>query len=410
MGNDGNKSEEGRVKGLLVFFYDEIKKYYLKLIISLIALSFVFIFMFTSKSSDKSFIDRAIEIWTGGYYILIAFVACIFSYVYQFMTDVKISIGKLEGRFDAHANTIDGKVKQQLSESLNKARIVIQMSVEPLNTIHVEKIRDILNLLEENEQVNRIYAIDNTSPNLWWTNSMLGYLACQAKWFSRKKDNKKDNVKDNEVHRFFVMCEGEMQKVEGKKIIQIHHLMGFETYIILKEFYNELIYKYYKDLTDTGIYDLGEQIYNRELLIWNDSIANSVNLDHDCIYGYHSYWDIDLTQEDRNSMIKGIDVCDEDEPFKDDSLRIELLKEHPYETDCKGKSNKIVSHYMSILNILMDCRKRCENIEHVAHKVKDTSDVVHIPADTPIKIGTISDIIPKLRYRNLHLLIKGFLK
>ncbi|MBF0567497.1 MAG: hypothetical protein HQK95_01385 [Nitrospirae bacterium] len=342
----------------------------------LLSVSFIIILLKDKMSLSKAW-D---EVWSYGGILLVN--SIILSEIFNFLTDAKKIIGNMEARFDKHVETIDNKVKKQLNDTLDKAKIVIHMGIEPLNTLNIKTVRGILDLIPDS--VTQIYAIDNTHPNHWWTNSMLGYLACQAKWAAKKSANK--------IHRYFVLSKGEMRSVAGKKIVQIHHLMGFETYLILEDYYNEQVDKFYKMMADKRFIDTNEEIYNRELLVWNNSTTYSSTYDDELIYGYHSWWDVRTTQEDRMSMTTAKNIHGKD--IQLNKLMIELLKKHKFD-DNNNRSEEIVERYLTFINKLKVNIKPCVTAEAVEETVSRKSDIVHIPAAQTLEIDTISEIIDK---------------
>ncbi|MBF0554252.1 MAG: hypothetical protein HQK96_06775 [Nitrospirae bacterium] len=286
--------------------------------------------------------------------------------------DLKKLHGNIECNISEYTKIIDINMRNQLKDILGSSRIVFHVDIEPFDKVHINTIRAILGSMPEG--VTSIYAIDNSNPNQWWTNSMLGYLACQAKWSSKKTENR--------VHRFFVLSKGEMSSPVGRKLIQLHHLIGFDTYIILDTHYDNIL-NLYNDTID-------DKVLNREIFIWNNSTDNTSFLNREKIYGYHSYWNIMTPYNERNIKnakdIYGYLVNLESEPIK-----FELLKENIY----KNNSINIAKNYSSFITCLMKNTKTCRKKEDVVHVVSYRNDIIHIPIDIPIDIDTISGIIDK---------------
>ncbi|MEO5361037.1 MAG: hypothetical protein H7843_11420 [Nitrospirota bacterium] len=389
-----NVSKEIWYKRLYNYIYDKIIKEDMlanlrsKLIsiASILLISYIIILL-KEKMSFSVALD---ETWKNGGILFV--ISVIMTEVWNYVKDVKKVIGNLEGKFNEHAETIDNKVINQLNYILDKSRIVFHVDIEPFDYRHIKIVRDIMDRMQEKEAINSFYAIDHTSPNQWWTNSMLGYLACQARWTARNKDNK--------VHRIFVLTKGEMSSPIGKKIIQLHHLMGFETYIMLDIYYE----KYVDD------YDNKEKIdLKREFFTWNDSTTTNkieflINYTNKCnLYGYRSYWDIMSTNEERKNMVTATTITGRNIQLDNNTTKMELLKGYICKAPQNNKSNgnnyeeiiiKYVDFYLRFIKRLINDAAVCEQVDAV-EGIRCGSDIVHLPAESSIDIETISNIIDK---------------
>ncbi len=132
--------------------------------------------------------------------------------------------------------TIVGLMHQLRKESEERwrkyfkgAEVVIQLipKMKPLNKVAIEVAQGIFlrNSGITGDNASRLYAIDWNTPDYWLRNDMLGYLAAQAQWQTKGNGLR-------EVHRLFIW-----DRIDniGEKILGIHCLMGFHTYVALRK-------------------------------------------------------------------------------------------------------------------------------------------------------------------------------
>lgn len=198
-------------------------------------------------------------------------------------------------------NTNYTNIKEELRTSrehfnhlVGNADIVLKIDIEPLNDNHIKALQKILTGLPND--VNTIYAIDNSDPRQWWSESMLGYLAIQSSWVRR------NNVR--KVKRFFVFKNiFDVNSKSTQKLIFLHILNGLDTYIILQNDYEKLFNNFKPQDVNLNY---------KEFFIWNDiteqtnhsnaKITEINDLIDKPILGYQSFWDIDSFYSDRGDV------------------------------------------------------------------------------------------------------------
>jgi len=81
--------------------------------------------------------------------------------------------------------------------------------------------------------VEYIYAIDATPPKEWWSETLLGYLAILAHW--KAQDSPPFHYR--QLSRLFGWNPADLLSQLGVKLIVLHRLFGFETYVVVTENY-----------------------------------------------------------------------------------------------------------------------------------------------------------------------------
>ncbi len=98
-----------------------------------------------------------------------------------------------------------------------------------------EHIKDFLDILETcRGHADKLYAVDATSPEVWWENTMIGYLAMQANEYANGLKH---------VSRLFVWPPEDINKRDGRRLLLLHHFLGFSTYITTPAFFSTLLKK-----------------------------------------------------------------------------------------------------------------------------------------------------------------------
>jgi hypothetical protein len=129
---------------------------------------------------------------------------------------------------------------QQWQALRQDRELVIQPRIRPFDAHTLDRVGDIL-IPEARGAPNNegpttaLLAVDLGGPTGWWTNDMLGYLALQVNWATRGQGRT--------VRRVFVWEPSEYICLAGLKILSIHKLLGFETYLFPKPSYRRLIEK-----------------------------------------------------------------------------------------------------------------------------------------------------------------------
>ncbi len=119
--------------------------------------------------------------------------------------------------------------------------------IEDFHPDHIEYFHDLAENLRRDHNPRRIIATDSSLAHQWWENSMIGYLAIQARIGL-----------PNGVSRLFVWEPHEIGCDEGRKIIMLHRFLGFDTYVITKMAYEKFLEEYlakYAGLENIGTHD-----------------------------------------------------------------------------------------------------------------------------------------------------------
>ncbi len=217
--------------------------------------------------------------------------------VLSILVGLIIELINIEKRTRKNWDTHLSQDKQQIKEILGGSQIVLKIDIKPFIITHLNFVMDFTDKL--NSQGD-IYALDATEPWEWWSNSMLGYLAILSKWVSKY---------DKKIHRYFLVSPDDLLAEPKVKLIQLHYLFGFDTYVLLKNVYE----KFVKNSSKTLIKE------KREFLIWvkkeneNDNNAEPIPIEV-CdimlgndrkIYGYESFWNVDDSEIDKRNIKVG---------------------------------------------------------------------------------------------------------
>lgn len=190
------------------------------------------------------------------------------------------------------------KISDQVDGYLNKAKIVFETGIKDYDDNHLGALKKILNSLE-GKDVKDIYAIDNTEPIQWWSETMTGYMALLSNWKAKKSER--------QVHRIFVFTKNELLSPIVTKTLTLHSLMGLKTYIISKEKFDKVYTEFSKSFSEKT------RIEKKEVLIWEEPtthLANCViasNNKWSNITCYQSFWDMNMPKEKRSSSINDME-------------------------------------------------------------------------------------------------------
>jgi len=170
-------------------------------------------------------------------------------------------------------------------ETIQDKEIVLYPGMKTFNLPHVLALEQLL-CEGCNGPQNSLLALDATEPPEWWTNNMLGYLAIQARWVSRGVGRS--------LKRTFVWERSAIGSPAGKKLLLMHHMFGFETFICPD-------YVYFKDILKNS---KANDDQRREFLIWDDKGAVPVDVPTIGmgIFGYDSYWNTYHTRQQRDQV------------------------------------------------------------------------------------------------------------
>ncbi len=217
-------------------------------------------------------------------------------------------------------------ISKNVDSYLKKAKIVFESGINDFDSKHLLALRRILNSLNtidiKNTQTVKenisIYAIDNSDPRTWWSDTMTGYLALLSNWHSHNS-----GLKNGQVSRVFVCQSNELMSPIFAKTITLHSLMGFKTFVLSIEMY--------KILFETFTPSKGEKIINeKEVLLWTKRSETTkkekttitekpIEIDFvldklgepktwKSVKGYQSYWDVGSDYYKRNLDSSNVDT------------------------------------------------------------------------------------------------------
>jgi hypothetical protein len=108
----------------------------------------------------------------------------------------------------------------------------------------------------------------------------------QARWSMAKQGRS--------VMRFFVWPTSQFQCAAGMKIIQLHRLFGFETYIISQQCWDRIATR------------CKAKKLIHECFVWDDDSAVSCNVIEmsTTTFGYRSYWKLKDGEDERDRLIE----------------------------------------------------------------------------------------------------------
>lgn len=200
-------------------------------------------------------------------------------------------------------------IQNNVDKYLNKAKIIFESGINEFNDDHLLALHNVLKSLEEKTKAESVelFAIDNTDPRTWWSDTMTGYLALLAKWKSNDTTDYRRSI-----NRIFVCKKNELLSPVFVKTISLHSLMGFKTYVIDLDSYNKIYDEY---LVENNV-DSSQLKFNKELLLWAkmnsenkyepielsfqlDKLGKKKNWNH--VKCYQSFWKVG---EDYNRRIE----------------------------------------------------------------------------------------------------------
>ena len=301
------------------------------------------------------------------------------------------------------------EIKNDVDHYLQKAKIVFESGINEYDVNHLLALRRILNALDMHRDTSiNIYAIDNSEPRTWWSDTMTGYLALLANWKSIDTVNNRRSV-----FRIFVCQKNELLSPVFIKTISLHSLMGFKTYVITLDQYNKI----YSEFSNENKLDLN---INKEVLIWlkNDTNENgqqietpievSFNLDKlekpkiwNSVKCYQSFWGIGSDYNKRNDLINKTTIQDIPNYYKHliNSKNIDIWFEFvSKEKNNNNKSgnqqkleywNKLPLAYSSLIQKIISNMECCKD----SNEVKQIEMV--LPYGIEIKTSSCNECIKK---------------
>lgn len=268
----------------------------------------------------------------------------------------------------------ENKVKSSLTKALSKADIVLTFKIESFDPIHVKVMQDIIKGIEIKEKetgknVKAIYALDASPYQLWWSGSTLGYFAIQSKWVS--------NAEGKKVHRFFVLDETSLSVSQARKFLQLHILMGIETYIIFQNNYDDLCKEFRK------IDAIKNDIEKKEFLVWDEPetitvVENETGKNLGPLHGYQSLWFVD-TPDDERMITEFLDIGgNRTKKAVEWTVRFEFIP---------SKYKHKALNYLNFANFLIDQAKTCQDDNAVEDYKNGYLRILHLPLEFQDKRG-----------------------
>lgn len=354
----------------------------------------------------KNFATRWSAFWEA-YGVLLIVLPLILKLLYNYLKDFRKSF---DDKLDNDIVSINKKtddISSMVDKYLNKAKIVFESGINEFDDNHLLALHRILSdlnlkeetLSKEGKKVSlNIYAIDNSDPRTWWSDTMTGYLALLSNW--KSLDNKENR---RTVHRIFVCQKNELLSPVFVKTISLHSLMGFKTYVITHQMYRKLFDEICKTNSNFVFKD-------KEVLIWTQSqteggvitespIEISFKLDKlghskvwDYVKCYQSFWEIGSDYNERNDLIKK--TASKDKPnfyghtinTSDIDIWFEFIAKEKTDDkripDKKLKWEELPKSYIILIHELIKKMECC----------KDANEVKHINSELPfgIEIKTLS--------------------
>jgi hypothetical protein len=135
--------------------------------------------------------------------------------------------------------------------------------------------------------IANLYAVDATSPHRWWSESMLGYLAVQAKW----KAEDCPPFHRRQLSRVFVWSPADLESPLGIKLVILHRLFGFNTYVIRRDDYQEIrngLWPRQEFVTMRSQPEMENHFGLKEFVVWDGFSAEVATRDR----GYRSHWSL----------------------------------------------------------------------------------------------------------------------
>jgi len=241
--------------------------------------------------------------------LFVSFVLVLFTTGFMFTEKINHDQQELLKRLEDKTD----QIKNDVHLYLNKAKIVFESGINEYDDRHLLALKRVLNSLETNNSASiNIYAIDNSDPRTWWSDTMTGYLALLSNWRTLYSGTSRRGI-----YRVFVCQCNELLSPVFVKTITLHSLMGFKTYIISFDVYMKLHTQFlagndkYKDIK-----------LNKEILIWLKEVVDqdgnktetpislSFNLDKldqpknwQSVKCYQSFWEIGSDYNERNNLI-----------------------------------------------------------------------------------------------------------
>jgi hypothetical protein len=255
-----------------------------------------------------------------------------------------------------------------IEKHLRSSKIVFEASIAEYDHKHLLAMQRILNKLSD--EVDNVFAIDNSDPTLWWSDSMTGYLGLLAKWKSHDTEKKRRNVS-----RIFVYSDNEILSPVLAKTLTLHSMIGFRTYIFSEKIFSKI----FDEIKDKG----SCVIEKREILVWNNSKENKISFELDNIHwlnvnSYQSFWLISSNKNERYKNQKN--ECFVWKNYYGEAITSQEINKHVWFEfiSCENKMGegetvkrkkeyweRIPDEYMDLIKELIKKTYCCKNVNEV---------------------------------------------
>lgn len=294
--------------------------------------------------------------------------------------------------FKTEKNLIE-KLEYKVDSYLNKTKIVFESGINEFDSEHLFTLKKIINelckiQLEGNKETINIYALDNSDPRTWWSDTMTGYLALLSNWHSHN-----DGIKNGNVYRIFVCSKNELLSPIFAKTIALHSLMGFRTYVFTYKMYDELFNNYYNELKEP-------LIEKKELFIWakksvseikENSIPIFFNTDTrrkpkgwQNVKGYQSFWDVGSDYNSRldskRKVVNPTAYYDKNKPLKDVNILFNFIAKEKDDNEVKSRYwDELAEQHIGLMQYLIGhsvcCKDDNEVPEHLISEKKQGIEI-----------------------------------
>jgi len=170
-----------------------------------------------------------------------------------------------------HITTTENRILKETIErqdrTLKQSKIVFEAGISEFKDDDLLIFHRILAELKKIGKNISIFAIDNTDPRTWWTDNMIGYLALLSQ-----------HHPESAIHRIFVCQMNDLKSPVFAKLIGLHSLMGFRTYVIEYNKYKDVVKKFKRKHAPN--YDM-----QREVFIWREETNGSKGVSVSNVFG-----------------------------------------------------------------------------------------------------------------------------
>ncbi len=271
----------------------------------------------------------------------------------------------------------------KITDLLDRQEIIVKIDIQEFDNDHIKPIQEIFDQFEQSIAIDEVFVIDSSHPAQWLSESMLAFLAIQSYWLK---------TGDNKVHRFFLLNESERNRNDIKKIISLQVLLGFNTYLIFRNTFYDILNVYNKYKKEK------EKVQDKEFLVWNgididerdtynnpsgSATLNSVNkisLLNKKVVGYQSLWYNDTPHYERKDGYEYERMNGESIDVKKWDVKFEfILPDYLF----------IRNNYIDFSKHLISLKKDCS----VSSAINKGDKVIHIPRKSDEGMLLDTDII-----------------